>query len=436
MLFRKKQVRLAQRLSESAPTQGYWSIIRTHFRKNRLAIWSLRALYFLLFVAIFADFLANDQPILCKIESKWQTPILRQYAIDWGFSDYSRDFRAREWLDVSQYDFYIFPPIPYAPDYQDRKNRNLVGPFAIQDVESGRFRHWLGTDKLGRDTAAGLIGGTRIAMLVGIVAMSIAGFIGIFLGGLAGYFGDEQLRISIVQLLLLIVGFFIAFFYAFISRSYHLQEAGDHLVREIFLSLLIFAVILLAFASLGGLLSKISILEKSITFPADIVVMRLIEIFNSVPALLLILASVAIIKKPSILYIMLILGLLSWTGIARFIRAELLRIRQLEYIQAARALGFKEAYTFLRHAIPNALSPVLITIAFGIAGAILAEAALSFLGIGVNPDTVSWGSMLSLARRNFDAWWLAVFPGIAIFVTVTIFNLIGDGLTEALSAQS
>ena len=163
--------------------------------------------------------------------------------------------------------------------------------------------------------------------------------------------------------------------------------------------------------------------------------MRLIEIFNSVPALLVILACVAIIKTPSILYIMLILGFLSWTGIARFIRAELLRIRNLEYIQAARALGFKERYTFIRHAIPNALSPVLITIAFGIAGAILVEASLSFLGIGVSADTVSWGSMLNVARRDFDAWWLAIFPGMGIFITVTIFNLIGDGLTEALSAK-
>ncbi|MEM9847417.1 MAG: ABC transporter permease [Bacteroidota bacterium] len=435
MLFKKKQVRLAQALSERTDAQSYWSIVRKHFRKNRLAVWSLRILYGLLFVAVFADFLANDQPILCKTASEWQMPILKQYAIDLGFAEYEGDFRTKEWLDVKQYEFYIFPPITYAPNYQDRAHRNLVSPFDPQKVESWRFRHWLGTDNLGRDTAAGLIGGTRIAMLVGLIAMSIAGFIGILLGGLAGYFGDDRLKTTPVQIVCSLLGLLTALFYAFISRAFILQEAEDHLLGELLISLLLFIGILAIFSLLGRLFARLPFFQKQLAFPTDISVMRLIEIFNSVPALLLILASVAVIKKPSVLYVMLILGLLSWTGIARFVRAELLRIRQLEYIQAARALGFEERYTFLRHAIPNALSPALITIAFGVAAAILAEAALSFLGIGVDPDTVSWGAMLNMARRDFDAWWLAIFPGVAIFITVTVFNLIGDGLTEALSAK-
>ena len=102
---------------------------------------------------------------------------------------------------------------------------------------------------------------------------------------------------------------------------------------------------------------------------------------------------------------------------------------------SAQALGYSEWRIILRHAVPNALTPVLITVAFGIASAILLEAFLSFLGIGVPPEQVTWGSMLNSARTYFSAWWLAIFPGLAIFVTVTIFNLLGEGLTDALDPR-
>ncbi|MEN0049057.1 MAG: ABC transporter permease, partial [Bacteroidota bacterium] len=324
----------------------------------------------------------------------------------------------------------------YSASHQDRKNRRFVHPFKEQDVAGWRYRHWLGTDKLGKDIAAGLVAGTRIAMLVGLISMSVAAFLGILLGGLAGYFGDDRLKTTWLQLILTVVGFFLAIFYAFIARSYQIQEAGDHLLSELLKSVGIFIAVLLLFWGMGRGISQLPFFQRKISLPLDILIMRLIEIFNSIPALLLILAVVAIIRKPSVFYIMFIIGLIAWTGIARFVRAELLRVRQLEFIEAARAMGFKERRTLLRHALPNALTPVLITIAFGIAGAILIEASLSFLGIGVSSEMVSWGSMLQSARGQIAAWWLAIFPGIAIFITVAIFNLIGEGLTEALSAKA
>jgi peptide/nickel transport system permease protein len=131
---------------------------------------------------------------------------------------------------------------------------------------------------------------------------------------------------------------------------------------------------------------------------------------------------------------MVVIGVTSWTGIARYIRAELLKIRSLEYIEAANSLGFSNFRTLLKHAIPNALSPVLIAIAFGIASAILTESSLSFLGFG-SGDSVTWGSLLSSARQSPQAWWLAIFPGFAIFITVTVFNLIGEGLTDAMDPR-
>ena len=163
--------------------------------------------------------------------------------------------------------------------------------------------------------------------------------------------------------------------------------------------------------------------------------MRLIEIVNAIPALFLLLAAVAILEKPSIISVMVIIGLLRWTSIARFIRAELLRVRSLEFIEAAEAMGYSDWRIIIRHAIPNAIAPVLITIAFGVASAILIEAFLSFLGIGLENDEITWGLLLSFARESTTSWWLAIFPGLAIFVTVTLFNLIGDGLTEALDSK-
>jgi peptide/nickel transport system permease protein len=180
---------------------------------------------------------------------------------------------------------------------------------------------------------------------------------------------------------------------------------------------------------------KISLLSKKVNIPIDILVSRTIEVIISIPTLLLILTICAIIKKPSIMLIMVIIGLTGWTGIAKFIRAELLRVRNLEFIEAAQSLGYPEWRIIFKHAIPNALTPVLISIAFGVAGAILAESSLSFLGIGTQSDVITWGKLLSSAREYAPAWWLAVFPGFAIFITVTVFNFVGEGLTDAIDPR-
>jgi len=281
---------------------------------------------------------------------------------------------------------------------------------------------------------AGMISGTRTAMLVGVVSMAIATVIGIFWGAMAGYFGDDKLKISRIRLILNLVALFLGVFYGFIVRSYHFAEGNFG--KEIFKSLGILFAIVLTFNFLATLLKRIYFLGKKITIPVDILVMRFIEILNSIPALLLILSVVAVIRRPSILYVMAIIGLIRWTGIARFIRAELLKIRSLSYIEAAQAMGFSDWRIILRHALPNALTSVLIAIAFGVASSILLEAFLSFLGVGVATDQVTWGTMLNAARRAPSAWWLAIFPGLAIFFTVTIFNLLGEGLSDALNPKT
>ena len=249
------------------------------------------------------------------------------------------------------------PLIPYSHNTLDGYNTDYVSPFGDQTVESKRYWHWLGTDQLGRDVAAGMIRGTRIAMLVGVIAMFIATFIGIFLGALGGYFGDERFKVSRGRLFLNIFGFGAGVFLWFQCSGYQIAEAGDSgtLGIEMLKSFGILIGIMILVNLLASVVKKNPWLGKRITIAMDIFVMRLIEILNSIPTLLLILAVIAIIEKPSIIYVMVIIGFVRWTGIARFIRAELLRVRSLEYVEAAQAMGFNESRIILRHAIPMPL---------------------------------------------------------------------------------
>ena len=177
-----------------------------------------------------------------------------------------------------------------------------------------------------------------------------------------------------------------------------------------------------------------SILKKEVYIPIDTFVSRGIELLNSIPRLILIITITAVVER-SIWIVMIIIGVTGWTRIARFTRAELLRIRSLEYVQAAQSLGFSSVRTIFKHALPNSLAPVFVSIAFGIASAILIEASLSFLGIGVPDDIVTWGSLLNLGRQNLEAWWLIIYPGMAIFITITIYNMIAESLRDALDPR-
>jgi peptide/nickel transport system permease protein len=169
---------------------------------------------------------------------------------------------------------------------------------------------------------------------------------------------------------------------------------------------------------------------------ADWIVSRVIEIVLCFPFLFLVLGIVALFK-PSLGTIMIALGLTSWTNEARYIRGEFLRIRELEFAQAARASGARDARIIFRHLLPNALAPVLVSASFGVAYAILIESALSFLGLGVPLPTASWGGILSASHDHIDyAWWMTLFPGLAIFFTVAAFNVIGERFRDALDPRS
>ena len=168
----------------------------------------------------------------------------------------------------------------------------------------------------------------------------------------------------------------------------------------------------------------------------DIALSRFMEIWTSIPLLLLIITISAISETRSIYLIMVLLGVFGWPGTARFMRGEMLRVRSQDYVEAARALGVSDRRILFRHALPNSMAPVLVVIAFGVAGAIVLEAGLSFLGIGVPDDVITWGKLLKEARYDVSAWWMTIFPGGTIFIVVFSLNLIGEGLRDALDPKT
>jgi len=354
------------------------------------ALW----LVLLSLIAIFAPLLANSRPLLRSVAGQIESPALR-YMTDvdltllvvfiagvsllalrvgvrrvFGVSlvlsivcftvlsqwvsppklSIYEEFRQSE--TSSAIDWSISAPVPYSPkDYlRDYGDTGLLAPGVIEDRV-----HLLGTEENGADLLSRMIHAARLALGIGLVATGIAMVLGVFIGGVMGYFSGV----------------------------------------------------------------------------VDMLGMRLVEIFEAVPTLFLLLTFVAFFDR-SLYLMMVIIGLTSWPGYARYVRAEFLRLRHQDFVQAAVAAGLPLRSILFRHILPNAVAPVLVAASFGVASAILAEATLSFLGLGLIDDP-SWGQMLNQAVRSSTFnWWMALFPGGAIFLTVFSYNLIGEALRDAL----
>jgi peptide/nickel transport system permease protein len=167
----------------------------------------------------------------------------------------------------------------------------------------------------------------------------------------------------------------------------------------------------------------------------DRIVMRFVDVMLCFPSFFLILAVIAFVG-PSIWNIMIVIGVTSWMGVARLVRAEFLSIRERDFVQAAISQGARDGRIIFLHILPNALAPVLVAATLGIASAVLIESGLSFLGIGVQPPDPSWGNMLTEGKDNIEiAWWLSVYPGMAILTTVMGYNMLGEGIRDSLDPR-
>jgi peptide/nickel transport system permease protein len=422
------------------------------FKKNKPAYISLYILGFLTLLSLFAPVLANEKPLYIKYKGQSFFPAF-SFKNNYAVKDPATGKTETLQLDIAQwkrmeFESVIWAPVTWSPGKEDKDNRNFVGPGAPQKFTTknneaiympARFKHWLGTNNGGEDVLAGLIHGGRISLTIGFISMGIASILGLFLGAIAGYFGDKRFQTTRAKFWMVIISLPFAIFYAFENRSFILKDAmsvsGFIFLGQLLFSILIFAVVVWIFSMAGKLISKIGFLGKHVNVPVDSIVSRSIEILNSIPTFILLVSLSTLVKEPSIIYVMVIIGFTTWTGIARFTRAEFLKIRNMEYIEAAQAMGFKEKRIIFRHALLNGMAPSMVSIAFGIAGAILLESSLSFLGVGVPRDIVTWGKLLNQGRENFNAWWLIVYPGLFIFITVMVYNLIGEGLRDAMDPK-
>ncbi len=283
-----------------------------------------------------------------------------------------------------------------------------------------------GTDDLGRDVFARMLQGAWVSLTVGFVAVGIAIVIGIFMGGLAGYYGQRHIRVNqlIIAALLFSGATSVIAGLVFVSGVFFICAA---------------AAIWLSFNIRHPAKETSASLWKRFwhknTLSIDTVIMRFVDIMLCFPSFFLILTVVALLPA-SIYNIMIVIGLTSWMGATRFVRAEFLSLREQDFVAAARALGLSNFRIIFRHMMPNAVAPVLVSATIGIASAILTEAGLSFLGFGVPPPRATWGNILSDGKNFiFDAPWLTFVPGIAILIVVLSFNLFGEGLRDVLNPK-
>jgi len=283
-----------------------------------------------------------------------------------------------------------------------------------------------GTDDLGRDVFARMLQGSWVSLTVGFVAVGISVFIGIFMGGIAGYFGQVLLKLDH-----LLAGGLLVAAIAFMATNWAAPGILLFILAAVFL---LYAVRPKKVSGNRVKPAGLRFLEIH-AFSVDTLIMRIVDIMICFPSFFLILTVVALLPA-SIYNIMIVIGLTSWMGATRFVRAEFLSLREQDFVAAARALGVGNLRIIFRHMMPNAIAPVLVSATIGIASAILTEAGLSFLGFGVPPPHATWGNIISDGKRFiFDAPWLTFIPGIAILVVVLSFNLFGEGLRDALNPK-
>ncbi|MGI4759064.1 MAG: ABC transporter permease [Janthinobacterium lividum] len=260
--------------------------------------------------------------------------------------------------------------------------------------------HYLGTDPLGRDVLAGLVAGARRLLLLSLSAVVLATAAGALAGAAAGYWGNRRLRLPLAVVT------------AALGLAWWALALPGSFVSGILLTITLLLVLLTWWPLSGAWLRK-----RTWAFPLDALVLGAVTLLGAVPRLVLL---VALATGPPLtqLQLLALLALLAWPATARLVRGQMLQVRVQPFIEAARASGLPPGRIWWRHALPHACRPLLAYAPLNLAGLIGLESALAFIGIGQGPDVVSWGSLLATVRQDPAAWWVAIYPGLALLCTL------------------
>lgn len=390
------------------PIRPWWSF--SGFDPPRRT--SLRILGFFLLLALFAPLLANHNPLFLRVNGKISFPALSRnpyVELPQANGQWVKTLKQEiDWRTFQQ-GFILLAPIPYSPNTIDPVNANFSSPFSPQYLETTtetialplRFRHWLGTTRTGGDLLAGLIHGTRYALLIGFLAALLSAIIGISLGLAAGYFGDQRFRLDRNAALLFLGLFFLAWYEA----SFLPERYGYH-------GNALWWLLPILIPSLISLRSR---KRKLLRLPIDSMIRSVLSVFLAVPRMVWIILIGATLP-PSVSLVILIIGLTGWPEFAQLTRAETLRLRESGFAEYARAGGMGERRILFRHLLPNFGSLLVLIFFYHMAGAVLAESSLSFLGAGVPHHIVTWGGLLQEGRQAIHAWWILVFSGGCLFL--------------------
>lgn len=399
-------------------------------------IFAIVFLCLLLIVAVFADYLSSEKPIYVHYQGKIYYPLFTaQTEFDSLPNPRSgkqtwQTITDADWKHIS-YQKAVWTFCPFDTKYTGKSK--LQKPFSAETIliktESHHFTHLLGTDIQDIDVLASLIKGARTSLWIGGGSLLLIAFVGLTLGGMAGYFGDTKWQMTRGQQYGIVLGILLGIFYGFYLLRYDISIAFSKEnewkgIAYLILGFFIFMGNIVFFAWLGKKMSFLPFLNQRKAFPLDSIITQITDIQMALPTILIV-VSLSLMLPKSILSLIFIIGCSCYMGIARMARSLTSQIRNLPYIEAAEAIGMSQIRILWKHILPNVLPAISSILLLSMADLILLEAAFSFLNIGVPIEVVSWGKILNQARNEPTAWWLSLFPALMIAVTAGSLKILG-----------
>ena len=365
---------------------------------------------FFVVLSFIAPFLSNENPIYIHDGKKAYWPIITH--TNWQKICSDNSCKRLNTL------------IPFSPGTIDATA--IYSPPLTRNKSDDRM-HVLGTDQLGRDVLSALIWGSRTAVWVSMLAAGLAFFIGLLYGLLMGYYGNDSIRCSNTQLIgLLMIGMLGGMILLFINYAYLSSQ-----ISRFWLVMALLFTLLLAFMSMRMVAYKTpSTQSRSVS--VDSIGMRLVDTVKALPPLFVVLFALQWQEASGIFYMVCLIAFLLWAGFARHSRAEVFRLRQNPSIKSALLGGRSDFWIWRYELLPYIIRPLLVILAFSMASAILLEATLSFLGLGLPAEHVSWGTLIDTARSRSSAWWLLFFPGLCMLSLIWSLQHLGRKVEEGL----